>query len=223
MLHYIPIPELVATAHRSKGAEQMLTVTQAGPADLPAVARVLASAFTEDPVMGPLISGRRRDARFRALFEALLRSGSRAGVRIDTARDEHGKVVGAATWEPPGSRLTFLTQLPELPAYLRAVGMRGFFAGMWLELTLSRFRPRAPHWYLAELGVSPERRGTGVGSALLRSRLATIDAEQYAAYLESSSPRNRSLYRRFGFTATVRIARVPHADPVGMWRPARHR
>ncbi|UBH05317.1 GCN5-like N-acetyltransferase [Leucobacter sp. Psy1] len=201
----------------------MLTVTQAGQADVPAVARVLASAFSEDPVMGPLITGRRRDARFRALFEALLRSGARAGMRVDAARDEHGRVVGAATWEPPGRRVTFLQQLPELPAYLRAVGMRGFFAGVRLELALARCRPRAPHWYLAELGVCPDRRGTGVGSALLRSRLATIDAEQYAAYLESSSPRNRSLYRRFGFTATVRITRVPHAEPAGMWRAPRNR
>ncbi len=201
----------------------MLTVTQAGPADIPAVARVLASAFSEDPVMGPLITGRRRDSRFRALFEALLRSGARVGMHVDTARDEHGEVVGAATWEPPGRHMTFLQQLPELPAYLRTVGVRGFFTGVRLELALARCRPRAPHWYLAELGVCPDQRGTGVGSALLRSRLEAVDAEQSAAYLESSSPRNRSLYRRFGFTATVRIARVPHADPVGMWRPSRHR
>lgn len=201
----------------------MLTVTQAGQADVPEVARVLASAFSEDPVMGPLITGRRRDARFRALFEALLRSGARAGMRVDAARDEHGRVVGAATWEPPGRHVTFLKQLPELPAYLRAVGLRGFLVGVRLELALARCRPRAPHWYLAELGVCPDRRGTGVGSALLRSRLATIDAEQYAAYLESSSPRNRTLYRRFGFTATVRITRVPHADPAGMWRAPRNR
>lgn len=197
----------------------MLTVAPAGPADVPAVARVLASAFRDDPVMGPLITGRRRNARFRALFEALLKSGVRAGVQVDTARDEHGRVVGAATWEPPGSRLTFLRQLPELLPYLRATRARGLFAGMRLELALARFRPREPHWYLAELGVSSDQQGAGIGSTLLRARLAAIDAEHQASYLESSSERNRSLYRRFGFTTVTRITRIPHASPAGMWRP----
>ena len=201
----------------------MLTVTPARPADIPAAALVLADAFRDDPVVGPLVVGRRREQRLRALFEALLRSGARSGVLIDTARDARGRVVGVATWEPPGHRLTFLHQLPELPRYARAVGLRGLVTGMRLELALARFRPRAPHWYLAELGVRDGARDRGVGSALLRFRLTTIDAARLPAYLESSSERNRTLYRRFGFNTLHRISRLPHADPAGMWRPSQER
>lgn len=195
-----------------------MTVSSAGPADTPAAAHVLAEAFRDDPVVGPLVVGRRRDPRLRALFAALLRSGARSGVQIDLARDTDGRILGVATWEPPGHRLTFRQQLPEVAGYARAVGFRGLLTGMRLELALARCRPRAPHWYLAELGVGDGARGRGIGSALLRSRLTTIDAARLPAYLESSSERNRTLYRRFGFSTVQRITRMPHADPAGMWR-----
>lgn len=40
---------------------------------------------------------------------------------------------------------------------------------------MARAHPREPHWYLFGIGVGPARPGTGVGSALLRSRLDRCD------------------------------------------------
>ncbi|WP_448630548.1 GNAT family N-acetyltransferase [Cellulomonas soli] len=86
---------------------------------------------------------------------------------------------------------------------------------------LARHRPSTPHWYLGEIGVSRDGRGAGVGTALLASRLETIDAVAQPAYLESSTPLNRRLYERFGFRTRGLIDGIPGALPAAMWRAAR--
>ena len=61
------------------------------------------------------------------------------------------------------------------------------------------YHPSEPHWYLPLIGVEPARQGRGHGSALLCHALERIDREGQSAYLESSNPRNISLYERHGF------------------------
>ncbi|RIJ51598.1 GNAT family N-acetyltransferase, partial [Clavibacter lycopersici] len=87
--------------------------------------------------------------------------------------------------------------------------------------TLDRARPGLPHWRLAEVGVGASARGLGVGSALLAHGLARVDADGSAAYLESSTARNRALYLRNGFAELGALAGLAGSSPVAMWRPAR--
>ena len=54
-------------------------------------------------------------------------------------------------------------------------------------------------WYLEYLGVDPNNHSQGIGTQLLQKSLEEIDALHEAAYLESSNPRNMSLYERHGF------------------------
>ena len=61
--------------------------------------------------------------------------------------------------------------------------------------------PKEPHWYLPVIGVEPYHHGRGLGGALLSHALAIADGDDYLAYLESSNPRNISLYQRQGFEA----------------------
>lgn len=198
----------------------MFTITPAAAADVPAAAAVLAEAFERDTVMGSLTSGSDQSRiRLAELFGALMRSGPLHGGRIDLARrDEDGAILGAAIWETPGHRTSFLRQLAELPAFARALGWDGLRAGMRIQSRLAAHRPAEPHWYLAQVGVGAEARGSGVGSALLASRLGAIDATGLPAYLESSNERNRALYRRMGFVSIATISGVPNASPAGMWR-----
>ena len=60
-------------------------------------------------------------------------------------------------------------------------------------------------WYLEYLGVDPSRHSLGLGSQLLKSSLAKIDDLHEPAYLESSNPRNVSLYERHGFEAITKF------------------
>lgn len=81
---------------------------------------------------------------------------------------------------------------------------------------MGRYHPLEPHWYLPFIGVEPAWQGHGLGSALLRSSLARIDADGLPAYLESTNPRNRPLYERHGFEALgeIRIGSCPPIVPM---------
>ncbi len=54
-------------------------------------------------------------------------------------------------------------------------------------------------WYLEYLGVDPRSQSLGLGSLILKDSLSKIDDLHQPAYLESSNPRNMSLYERHGF------------------------
>jgi GNAT superfamily N-acetyltransferase len=70
---------------------------------------------------------------------------------------------------------------------------------------MSDWHPEERHWYLPMIGVEPNAQGRGLGGALLRHAVARSDEDGVMAYLESSNPRNISLYERHGFEAMGRI------------------
>lgn len=65
-----------------------------------------------------------------------------------------------------------------------------------------------PHWYLNVIATRPSHQGRGLGARALRAVLEQCDAAGEPAYLESSNPRNQTLYRRHGF--------VDSGDPIDM-------
>jgi predicted GNAT family acetyltransferase len=78
-----------------------------------------------------------------------------------------------------------------------------------------------PYYYLSLLGTHPDHRGRGLGMALVADVLQRIDAEQAAAYLESSNPANNARYASVGFVRTGEVT-VPGSPPVAtMWRDPR--
>ena len=82
--------------------------------------------------------------------------------------------------------------------------------------------PKDPHWYLATLATEPARQGTGIGSALLRDKLAEADEQGVPAYLESSKDRNVPLYARFGFEVVEEFRSKTGGPPIWrMWREPR--
>lgn len=80
--------------------------------------------------------------------------------------------------------------------------------------------PELPHLYLSSMGVLPVARGRGVGSALLRHRLARADAEREATFLEASTTRSQKLYAEHGFTSSAPPIDLPEGGPrvQPMWR-----
>lgn len=86
---------------------------------------------------------------------------------------------------------------------------------------LATYHPSEPHWYLPMIGVDPTRHGQGYGAALMTYALERCDRAHAPAYLESTNPRNTSLYLRHGFRALgrVQVGGSPPLTP--MLRPAR--
>lgn len=194
--------------------------------DVGALARTLARAFQDDPVMRWMVpDGRRRARALPRLFAAMIRHHFLAGGGAEAA--ERGHTVGAAAlWDPPGRwKQTRREELLMLPSVLLAMGARSV-RGQQLTELMKQHHPEEPHWYLAVIGSDPTVRGGGFGHALMRSRLDRLDAEHAPAYLESSNPDNVPYYLRFGFEVTGEIV-LPDADGAAgpvmtpMWRAPR--
>jgi len=81
--------------------------------------------------------------------------------------------------------------------------------------------PKDPHWYLNVVSTVPERRGRGLGAAVLQPVLQRADADGAPCYLESTNPRNRTLYYRQGFEDMGEIHLDGGPSLVQMWRDAR--
>jgi GNAT superfamily N-acetyltransferase len=120
---------------------------------------------------------------------------------------------GAALWLPPGVH-------PDGEALERV--FRDTAEAAHLDDLLGtfdemeRFHPEEPHWYLPLVGVEPNAQGTGIGGALMRHAAARCDQEGALAYLESSNPRNITLYERHGFEVMgeIKVGSAPLVTPM---------
>lgn len=192
------------------------TLRRATAADVPALARMLARAFYDDPVLcWSCRPARLRENVLVRFFSARLRQ---LLPHEDVWTTE--ELACAALWAPPGRFHTTAREDLQLAAVLRhprlAWRLPLVTAGL---LRVQGRHPNAPaHWYLAVLGTEPGQQGKGLGSAALRPLLARCDADGVAAYLESSKERNLDFYARHGFRVTgeLRLPRGPVVWP--MWR-----
>ena len=81
---------------------------------------------------------------------------------------------------------------------------------------LEEYHPNEPCWYLPIIAVDPHYQNSGIGSLLMRHALEKVDADSLPAYLESSNPRNMSLYKRYGFETMdqIKVGNVPPIHPM---------
>jgi GNAT superfamily N-acetyltransferase len=68
-----------------------------------------------------------------------------------------------------------------------------------LGAAMDLHHPHDRHWYLNVVSTRPSHQGRGLGGQLLRPTLDRADEAGVPCYLESTNPRNRSLYYRAGF------------------------
>lgn len=81
--------------------------------------------------------------------------------------------------------------------------------------------PHEPHWYLNVVSTLPDRQGRGLGAASLQPVLDRCDADGVRAYLESTNPRNRTLYLRHGFVEADELQIPDGPTMLQMWRDPR--
>ena len=200
------------------GAGTETGVIRARAEDIPAIGESLAQAFADDPVMEWLLPWEGRRLKVLRRFMSLR---ARQFLPQDEVWTTPG-CEGAALWALPDSwhdpprnifqmfRALFPDILTHVPRTFRG-----------LDRIERAHTPLGAHMYLAVLGTHPEHQGKGFGSRLLAPVLEDCDANQIAAYLESSKESNLAFYARHGFKVTGEIA-LPGGPMIwSMWREPR--
>jgi ribosomal protein S18 acetylase RimI-like enzyme len=121
--------------------------------------------------------------------------------------------TGAALWLPPDVHPDENALIALLQRTVSEQIQKDFFP---VFEQMGRYHPSEPHWYLPLMGVDPSQQGKGFGSALLQHTLMQFDRDNKIAYLESSNPRNISLYKRHGFEllGTIQTGTSPSIAPM---------
>ena len=153
---------------------------------------VLTLAFSVDPMARWSLPD---PAKYLAAFPLIAKAFGGSAFRNGTAYISND-LTGAALWLPPGAKSdeeSLMKLFGENTDDNIKEDMQVIFEQM------EKFHPTDPHWYLPMIGVDPAHQGAGVGSALMTEALKAVDRDGTIAYLESSNPRNITLYQRYGF------------------------
>jgi ribosomal protein S18 acetylase RimI-like enzyme len=169
-------------------------VRPAVPEEVPALARVLARGFVDDPIMRWTVPAEDHLERVRVFFEVFdLRTAAEGWLwTVDDG-------AGAALWVPPGTEAEFDEMTFSLEDVVRE--MLGDLNERYDEFWgwAEGMRPAEPHWYLDHIAVDPARQGSGLGGALVAHGLALAEAAGMPAFLNTARVGNVRFYERRGF------------------------
>ncbi len=206
------------------GIESIRVPNEKSTLDLPTIN--IASKADHDRVIATILMGFSSDPLARWFwpeantyllsapgFDAFGGNAVEAGTAFVSAGFE-----GAALWLPPGiapeeERMAEILQKTVAPDIVEEV--------FSVFEKMDGYHPAEDVWYLPLVAVDPAHQGKGIGSALMKAALQRCDEAGFPAYLESSNPRNVSLYERHGFEVMgqIQVGSSPIVTP--MYRPAR--
>ncbi|HET7720573.1 MAG TPA: GNAT family N-acetyltransferase [Acidimicrobiales bacterium] len=205
----------------------MPTVRPATTDDVPLLARIMAEGFYADPVMTwALPDDATRLGKLTRMFTGLaqdslpprghvyLADAAAISLWRDPTFDHEAEAAAAA--EREAAEQEAAEQGDEEPLFTADEAAR--FDN--LTSAMRDVHPHEPHWYLNVLSTLPSHQSQGLGAAAIQPVLALADAAGMPCYLESTNPRNRTLYRREGFD-DLRPVPFDGPDMLAMWRPAR--
>ncbi len=197
----------------------LATVRLATPADATTIVETLTDAFHNDPTWSFAFDDPAQRPRQYRRWWGLFVEGA---LRYDaTWLADDGAAV--AMWIPPGGEELSAEQAERIEPLLREIaGDRADLILSALDLFDAAHPHDEPHYYLTMFGTRSDRRGEGLGMALLRHCLAEIDGRHLPAYLESSNAANNHRYEAVGFVRHGEFT-MPGGGPTvtTMWRPAR--
>ncbi|WP_128801944.1 MULTISPECIES: GNAT family N-acetyltransferase [unclassified Streptomyces] len=202
-----------------------VAIRTADEGDRELVVRLLDAAFQSDPVSGWVFPGaeyrRKNHHKLMAAFTDIVLDEGRIDITEDDSAcalwvsvpaGEHG---GADEDKEEAEDEGFARLRESIDPGNERIELIG-------RLTAEVHPAGRAHEYLWMIGVTPERQGEGLGTALVRHVLDRCDGEGLAAYLEASNARSRDLYRRLGFEVSGKPLDLPDGPQMWpMWRDPR--
>jgi ribosomal protein S18 acetylase RimI-like enzyme len=177
-------------------------IKQASSKDIPNIIDTVALAFTADPFVRWIYPDPNQYLSHIHKLAILF-----AGKAFD-----HGTVHyvegyrGTALWLPPDIHPDEDALVAHMNNSILEPSREAVFA---VFEQMEESHPDESHWYLPVLAVDPAQQNNGYGSRLLEYANKMFDKERIPAYLESSNPRNISLYKRHGYEV---ITEIPAGD-----------
>ncbi len=172
---------------------------------------MLARAFQDDPAWEWVLPSPHRRAAllpwlFRMNFEV-------TEAEVWTTAGE--KALGCSRWLAPGRPQIhvgpMLRALVATPLRAREATSRFFAYGRAVEAMRAAAVPEQ-HWYLAGIGVEPDCRRAGIGSALMQPGIDHSSADRVPCALLTNSEANLAFYGEHGFEV-VGEGRTPEDGP----------
>jgi len=166
---------------------------------------LLARAFHNNPLLVHMSPDEGERRRLSPVFlSAFVRYGHLAG-EVSTTENA---LDGVAVWLPPDAvemqpDLMDQAGINALPSTLGAEAFDRVMTVLGHFDALHKRDVKTRHWYLALIGVEPQRQRQGIAGRLLRPMLARADAERLPCYLETAEPANVPFYLKHGFETVV--------------------
>jgi ribosomal protein S18 acetylase RimI-like enzyme len=182
-----------------------MKIIAASSSDIAEAVSCLATAFARDPITGFLLqTGPGYRERVTQFFSLLMRARIELKMPVLVARGANG--IGGAT-------MGYSTVRSEWPAALTEEWVRfeNAIPGVADRMAIydevaTKFKPRAPHYYLGVIGTEPTLQGSGIGTQLLNSfcEVSASDPLSSGVYLETAQASNLRFYERAGFAEAGR-------------------
>ena len=187
-------------------------IRSAGIGEMERAAAVIMLAFSTDPVARWVYP---EPADYLRHFPEFIRGFAGVAFENRTALVTDD-LAGAALWLPPGAHSDERLLMDLVEDTVSSAIREDLLLVME---AMSTYHPDEPHWYLPMIGVETRQQGRGIGAQLMRHALDRCDTDGIPAYLESSNPRNISLYERCGFVGlgTIQFGNSAPLFPMVRW------
>ena len=164
--------------------------------------------FSADPIERWLCPEAKDYLNCIPLFNAFAGGAIKSGSAYVTDNFE-----SVALWLPPGCEPDEEKVIEILKSTVNKNTLDDAFL---LFEAMDEFHPDEACWYLPLIAVDPAHRGCGYGSALMKHALDRCDEDCLPAYLESTNPKNISLYERHGFETMgeIQVGASPVMTPM---------